>query len=90
MPRSTVFIETLETKSLGKSWVTLATVGVYLHWLGLYPNEACPLRSHARMDGDHLLQCTGLDEYPNDEIVSRYWEARVLSQIVKKPSTGVG
>ncbi|GFV19716.1 reverse transcriptase [Trichonephila clavipes] len=40
-----------------------------------------------RMDADHLLQCAGLDEYPTDDIVSRYWEA--LRQMVK-PSTGVG
>ncbi|GFV44222.1 reverse transcriptase [Trichonephila clavipes] len=51
-------------------------LGVYLHWLGLAADEACPLCVHTRMDGDHLLQYTGLDEYPNDDIVSRYWEAR--------------
>ncbi|GFY28821.1 hypothetical protein TNCV_4719551 [Trichonephila clavipes] len=34
------------------------------------------IHSAARMDGDHLLQCTGLDENPADAIVSRYWEAR--------------
>ncbi|GFX37671.1 reverse transcriptase [Trichonephila clavipes] len=61
---------------------------VYLHWIGLAADEACPLCSHVRMDGDHLLQCTRLDEYPTDVIVSRYWEAR--PQIVKKRSTGVG
>ncbi|GFT83565.1 reverse transcriptase [Trichonephila clavipes] len=55
--------------------------GVYLHWLGL------PTLQTARMDSDHLLQCTGLDEYPADDIVSRYWEA--WCQMVKKPSTGV-
>ncbi|GFX55431.1 reverse transcriptase [Trichonephila clavipes] len=38
--------------------------GVYLHWLGVTANEACTLCGHARMDGYHLLQCTGLDEYP--------------------------
>ncbi|GFT24886.1 reverse transcriptase [Trichonephila clavipes] len=63
-------------------------LGVYLHWLGLAANETCPLCGHARMDGDHLLQCTGLEEYPTDDIVSRYWEAR--RQMVKKPNTGVG
>ncbi|GFW31459.1 hypothetical protein TNCV_1288061 [Trichonephila clavipes] len=36
------------------------------------------------MDGDHLLQSTGLDEYPTDDVVSQYWEAR--RQMVKKPS----
>ncbi|GFY27333.1 reverse transcriptase [Trichonephila clavipes] len=56
-------------------------LGVYLHWLGLAADEACPLCGHARMDGDHLLQCTGLDEYTIEDIVSRYWEAR--RQMVK-------
>ncbi|GFU60190.1 hypothetical protein TNCV_4248941 [Trichonephila clavipes] len=37
------------------------------------------------MDGDHLLQCTGLDEYQTNDIVSRYWETQ--RQMVKKPST---
>ncbi|GFW73621.1 reverse transcriptase [Trichonephila clavipes] len=62
-------------------------LGVYLHWLGVAANEANPICGHARMDGDHLLQCTGLDEYPADDIVSLYWEAR--HQMVEKPSTGV-
>ncbi|GFY02431.1 reverse transcriptase [Trichonephila clavipes] len=35
---------------------------VYLHWLGVAANEACAFCCHARMDGDHLLQCTGLAE----------------------------
>ncbi|GFV42204.1 reverse transcriptase [Trichonephila clavipes] len=43
--------------------------GVYL----LAANEACPLCGHARIDVDHLLQCTGLDEYPTDDMVSWYW-----------------
>ncbi|GFX10073.1 reverse transcriptase [Trichonephila clavipes] len=60
----------------------------YLHWLSLAANEACPLCGHDRMDGDHLLQCTGLDKYPTNDIVSRYWKTR--RQMVKKPSTGVG
>ncbi|GFV51250.1 reverse transcriptase [Trichonephila clavipes] len=51
---------------------------------GLAANEACPLCGHARMDGDHLPQCTGLAE----DIVSRYCEARL--QMVKKQSTGIG
>ncbi|GFS73523.1 reverse transcriptase [Trichonephila clavipes] len=38
-------------------------LGVYLHWLGVAANEACPICGHARMDRDHLLQCTGLGEY---------------------------
>ncbi|GFW42646.1 reverse transcriptase [Trichonephila clavipes] len=63
-------------------------LGVYLHWLGVAANEACPLCGHARMDGDLLLQCTGLVEYPADDIVCRYWEA--WRQMVTKPSTGVG
>ncbi|GFS83607.1 reverse transcriptase [Trichonephila clavipes] len=36
-------------------------LGVYLHRLGVAANEACPLYSYVRMDGDHLLKCTGLD-----------------------------
>ncbi|GFS53462.1 reverse transcriptase [Trichonephila clavipes] len=63
-------------------------LGVYLHWLGVATNEACSIYAHVRRDGVHLLQCTGLVEYPADDIVSRYWEAR--RQMVKKPSTGVG
>ncbi|GFV93425.1 reverse transcriptase [Trichonephila clavipes] len=63
-------------------------LGVYLHWLGVAANEACPLCGHARMDGDHLLECTGLVEYLTDDIVSRYWEPR--RQMVKEPSMGVG
>ncbi|GFW12633.1 reverse transcriptase [Trichonephila clavipes] len=61
---------------------------VYPHWLDLAANEACLLCGHSRMDGDYLLQCTALDEYPTDDNVSWYWEAR--RQMVKKPSTGVG
>ncbi|GFS98627.1 uncharacterized protein TNCV_2987531 [Trichonephila clavipes] len=37
---------------------------------GLAANEACPICGHAKMDGDHLVQCTGFDEYPADDIVS--------------------
>ncbi|GFT19874.1 reverse transcriptase [Trichonephila clavipes] len=62
-------------------------VGIYLQWLDVASDEAFPLCSNARMDGDHLLQCTGLDEYPAEDIISRYLEAR--RQMVKKPSTGV-
>ncbi|GFX20111.1 reverse transcriptase [Trichonephila clavipes] len=63
-------------------------LGAYLKWLGVAANEACPLCDHARMDGDHLLQCTELVEYLVDDNVSWYWAAR--HQMVKKPSTGVG
>ncbi|GFY31100.1 reverse transcriptase [Trichonephila clavipes] len=61
---------------------------VYHHSLGMAANEACPICGHARMEGDNLLQCTGLDEYLADEIVCRYWKARC--QMVKKRSTCVG
>ncbi|GFU98681.1 hypothetical protein TNCV_1765051 [Trichonephila clavipes] len=61
---------------------------VYLHRLVVAANEACSLSGHARMDGDHLLQCTGIDEKPSDDNVSQYWEVRC--QMVKKPNTGVG
>ncbi|GFU95546.1 reverse transcriptase [Trichonephila clavipes] len=60
---------------------------VYLHWLGMAANDTCSHCGHARMDGDHLPQCTGLSEYPADGI-SRYWEAG--RQMVKKQSTGIG
>ncbi|GFY30877.1 reverse transcriptase [Trichonephila clavipes] len=46
--------------------------GVHLHWLDMAADEACPLCGHAIMDDDHLLQCTGLNEYPTDDIVNRY------------------
>ncbi|GFX50915.1 histone-lysine N-methyltransferase SETMAR [Trichonephila clavipes] len=39
------------------------------------------------MDGDLMLQCTGLFKLQADDIVSCYWEAR--RQMVKKPSTGI-
>ncbi|GFV13966.1 insulin-like peptide receptor [Trichonephila clavipes] len=48
-------------------------------FLGVY------LTRPARMDGDHLLQCTGLDKYPTDDVVNWYWEA--WRQMAKKPST---
>ncbi|GFV18648.1 reverse transcriptase [Trichonephila clavipes] len=63
-------------------------LGVYLHWLGVATNEACPFCGHAKMDSDDLPQCAGLAEYPADDIVSWYREAR--RQMVKKPSPGVG
>ncbi|GFV82182.1 reverse transcriptase [Trichonephila clavipes] len=50
-------------------------LGVYFHWLGLATNEACPLGGYARVDDDYLLEFTELDEYPADDIISRYWEA---------------
>ncbi|GFU35388.1 reverse transcriptase [Trichonephila clavipes] len=62
-------------------------LGVYHHWLGFPVDEDCPLCSHTRMDDDHLLQCTGLDDYPADNVVSRYREA--WRQMVKKPSMTV-
>ncbi|GFT79934.1 reverse transcriptase [Trichonephila clavipes] len=46
-------------------------LGVHLHWIGLAADEACPLCGHARMDSDHLLQCTGIDEYPTDDVFRR-------------------
>ncbi|GFW57647.1 reverse transcriptase [Trichonephila clavipes] len=63
-------------------------LGVYLHWLGVAANEACPICFPVKKHGDHLLQYTVHDEYPADDIISRYWEA--WRQMVKKPSTGVG
>ncbi|GFS85927.1 reverse transcriptase [Trichonephila clavipes] len=100
-----------ETKSLGKPWRTLATVGPISRYLeraeavtrfhittgqnflentsiDLAVDEACPLCGYARMDGDHLSQCTGLDEYPTDDVVNLNWKARF--QILKKPSTSFG
>ncbi|GFW41610.1 reverse transcriptase [Trichonephila clavipes] len=58
------------------------------YWFGLAADEACPLCGHSRMDDEHLFQCSGLDEYPTDDVVSRYWEAR--HQIVKTPRTDIG
>ncbi|GFV32227.1 hypothetical protein TNCV_1675151 [Trichonephila clavipes] len=55
-------------------------------WLLTKP--ACLLCGDTRMNGDQLPGCTRLDEYPTDDVVSRYWEAR--RQMVKKPSTGFG
>ncbi|GFY16507.1 reverse transcriptase [Trichonephila clavipes] len=63
-------------------------LGVYIHPLGLAADEAFSLSGHARMNGDYLLQCTGLDEYPTDNVISWYWEAD--HQMVKKPSTSIG
>ncbi|GFV27743.1 hypothetical protein TNCV_4169651 [Trichonephila clavipes] len=34
------------------------------------------------MDGNHLLQCTELDEYPTDDVVSRYWE-KLLEPVIR-------
>ncbi|GFX06824.1 hypothetical protein TNCV_1201411 [Trichonephila clavipes] len=48
-----------------------------LAWSGLAADEACPLCGHTSIDGDHQLQCAGLDEYPTDDVVSRYWELGV-------------
>ncbi|GFU41698.1 reverse transcriptase [Trichonephila clavipes] len=63
-------------------------LGVYQHLFGLASDEACPFCGHAKMNANHLIQSTGLEEYPADDIVSRYWEAR--RKMVKKPSTGGG
>ncbi|GFV72281.1 hypothetical protein TNCV_637431 [Trichonephila clavipes] len=55
---------------------------VYLHWLGLATDEACLLYGYAGIDGEYMLQCTGLDEYPTNDIFSRYGEAWL--KMVKK------
>ncbi|GFY07805.1 hypothetical protein TNCV_4287411 [Trichonephila clavipes] len=39
--------------------------------LGLAADEACLLCDHAKMDSHHLLRCTGLDEYPTDDVICR-------------------
>ncbi|GFS97648.1 hypothetical protein TNCV_2558311 [Trichonephila clavipes] len=62
-------------------------MGVHLHWLGQAADEARLLCGHAKMSGDFLLQCIGLDEHSTDDVVNRYWEARRL--IIKKPSKDV-
>ncbi|GFU54159.1 reverse transcriptase [Trichonephila clavipes] len=75
---------------LGKSWKNSGHCGINSEAPG--DSRGCcsnsPNHRSCRMDGDPLLQCTGLDEYQTEEIVSRYWEAR--RQMIKKPSTGVG
>ncbi|KMQ82368.1 reverse transcriptase [Lasius niger] len=63
-------------------------LGVHLHFLDLAADEACQLCGHARMDGDHLKQCTALALHPADDVVSRYWEAR--RQMAERPRMGVG
>ncbi|GFU13780.1 reverse transcriptase [Trichonephila clavipes] len=65
-------------------------LGVYLHCLGVAANVVCSFCGHARMGHAPQFEkrCTGLVEYPADDIVIRNWEA--LRQMVKKPSTGVG
>ncbi|GFT20078.1 hypothetical protein TNCV_4994561 [Trichonephila clavipes] len=40
------------------------------------------------MDADHLHQCTGLEKYLTDDIVSWYWTGHRL--VVKKSSMKVG
>ncbi|GFW52781.1 reverse transcriptase [Trichonephila clavipes] len=45
-------------------------LGVFLHWLDVAAKETCPICGHTRMDSNHLLQCTGLNEYLADDIVS--------------------
>ncbi|GFU75054.1 reverse transcriptase [Trichonephila clavipes] len=56
-------------------------LGVYLNCLGQAADEPCPLCGHARMDDDHLLQCTELDEYPTDDVARWHWETQ--RQLVK-------
>ncbi|GFU34055.1 hypothetical protein TNCV_3198711 [Trichonephila clavipes] len=51
---------------------------------GLAADYACPHIGYTRMDDDHPLQCTEHDEYPTEDIVSRYWEAR--HHMFKRPS----
>ncbi|GFX76491.1 hypothetical protein TNCV_2130421 [Trichonephila clavipes] len=60
---------------------------VYLHYLGIAADEICPLCDHVRMDGDHLRQCTGLEKYPTDDVVNRYW--MTWRQMDKKLNMGV-
>ncbi|GFW68648.1 reverse transcriptase [Trichonephila clavipes] len=79
-------LERAEVVACFRLTTTYDFLGVYLNWVDLAVNEAYPLCGHARMDGDHLLQCTGIDEYPTNDIASQYWEAR--RQMVKKSSTG--
>ncbi|GFT90724.1 hypothetical protein TNCV_3010841 [Trichonephila clavipes] len=67
---------------LSLNYRTLTFWEYKLCWLGVAANKACPLYSHARMDGDHLLQCTKLNDYTIDGIVTRYWVGR--RQMVKK------
>ncbi|GFT98993.1 transposable element Tc1 transposase [Trichonephila clavipes] len=59
-------------------------VQIHLPWLDLAAATPCTCQNGWL----HLLQCTGLDEYLTDDIVSRYWEAR--REMVKKSSMGVG
>ncbi|GFU09531.1 reverse transcriptase [Trichonephila clavipes] len=59
--------------------------GVYLHWLDLTVEEVFSLCGHTRMD--HLLQCIGLNEYPTDVVVSRYFIDRL--EMARKPQPQV-
>ncbi|GFY18691.1 uncharacterized protein TNCV_2399151 [Trichonephila clavipes] len=43
-------------------------LGVFRHWLGQAADEVFPLCGHTRKDGNHLLQCTELDDYPTSSI----------------------
>ncbi|GFX89242.1 transposable element Tcb1 transposase [Trichonephila clavipes] len=54
-----------------------------LAWLLTKPTRSAVMLGW--MD-DHLLQCTGLDEYSIDDIASRYWEA--WCHTTKNSSTG--
>ncbi|GFX67638.1 uncharacterized protein TNCV_3933801 [Trichonephila clavipes] len=77
------------TEAVGRYRLTTGHdfLGVYLHWLNLAVDDAFLLCGHAWMNFGHLLQCTGLNEYATDAVVSRYWEA--CRHMVKKPNTGV-
>ncbi|GFV84068.1 hypothetical protein TNCV_3037301 [Trichonephila clavipes] len=60
-------------------------LGENLHWLGLAADEVCPLCDHARMDGNHLLQSTGFDEFLRRQSVKRESASKGL-----EVNTGVG
>ncbi|GFU42527.1 reverse transcriptase [Trichonephila clavipes] len=82
---------TQETKSLIKPWETLVTVAPILRHLERAEAVACfclttgsqiftsVWRSIARfgsLDGDHLLQFSGLNEWQTNDGISGYWDAR--------------
>ncbi|GFT82860.1 reverse transcriptase [Trichonephila clavipes] len=46
------------------------TLWDFMTFTGLAPNEACQHCGHARKDGDHVFQWTGLNEYLTDNIKS--------------------
>ncbi|GFX27290.1 hypothetical protein TNCV_3341021 [Trichonephila clavipes] len=60
-------------------------LGVYLHRFGLGADEASQIMPKpCQVNGDYLLQCTGLDEYLTDDVISWHLEAR--RQMFKKQS----